>query len=298
MDKSLLKEKRIHGDAMFPMEVYVMHYSHPNSSLDSHWHDELELLLITEGTAIFQIETSSYKVSKGQALFINSGELHAGFGAKSEPWGYFAVVFHPSLLQGNSYDRVTSKYVEPLIKKKYLLPHFIEGANEWQNNLLTTLTKMIETYNNKQFAYELKVKSYLYNILSEILCHSEPRVADREFSNQLYKTERFKKILSYIQHHYNHKICLSELAAEVNMSEGHFCRFFKQMSKKTPVDYINFYKISKAAKLLEESDMRIIDAAMEVGFDNFSYFINIFKHYMNCTPSEYRKKENPTSLNL
>ncbi len=99
-----------------------MHYSHPNSSLDSHWHDELELLLITEGTAIFQIETSSYKVSKGQALFINSGEIHAGFGAKSEPWGYFAVVFHPSLLQGNSYDRVASKYVEPLIYTASLQP--------------------------------------------------------------------------------------------------------------------------------------------------------------------------------
>lgn len=291
MDKSLLKEKRIHGDVMFPMEVYSMRYANPNSSLDCHWHDELEFLLVTEGASNFQIETSSYKVSKGQAIFINSGEVHAGFASDSCPWGYYAIVINSSLLHGSTYDRVSSKYIEPLLKKEYLIPQFIEGGVDWQKRLLKQLSEMVKVYTDKHFAYELKVKALLYEILSEMLSHSEPRVADRDYSNQLYKTERFKKVLSFIQDNYSRKISLSELAHEANMSEGHFCRFFKQMAKKSPIDYINFYKISRAAKLLKESDMRIIDAAMEVGFDNFSYFINIFKHYMNCTPSDYRKKE-------
>jgi len=295
MDKSLLKENRIHGDIMFPMEVYSMRYTHPNSSLDCHWHDELEFLYVTEGSATFQIETDSYQLSKGEGLFVNSGEVHAAFSSGSAPWGYYAVVFSADMLQGNSCDRIVSKYLEPLTKKKYLIPQHINGETDWQKRLLNKLEEMIEIYGTKHFTYELRVKACLYEMISELISHSKPRTADRGLSAHLYKTERFKKVLSFIQNNYSRKISLSELAQVANLSEGHFCRFFKQMANKSPVDYINYYKVNRAAKLLLESDMRIIDAAMEVGFDNFSYFTNIFKQYMHCTPSEYRKKDESLS---
>lgn len=268
-----------------------MRYTHPNSSLECHWHDELEFLLVTEGTATFHIETSTYQVSQGEGLFINSGEVHTGFSSHTAPWGYYAVVFSTDILQGNTYDLISNKYLEPLTKKRFLPPQHIKGENEWEKSLLMKLEDMVDIYGSKSFAYELKVKACLYDILSELLSHSKPNEADSSLSSHLYKTERFKKVITFIQDNYNRKISLSELARVANLSEGHFCRFFKQMAKKSPVDYINYYKVSRAAKLLEESDIRIIDAAMEVGFDNFSYFSNIFKQYMHCTPSEYRKRE-------
>lgn len=290
MDKNLLKENRIHGDVLFPLEVYEMRYTNPNGGLECHWHDEMELLILTEGSAAFQIETSTYELAKGDAVFINGGEIHAGFPLDKSPWGYYAVVFNPTILMGVSYDSIRSKYMEPLIKRQLLHPSVIKQSMPWERQFLESLNDMIRLFIAKRFTYELQVKSKLYELFSLILQNSEPRVRDREFSTRQYRTDRLKKALGYIQAHFNRRISLAELAAEANMSEGHFCRFFKQMVNKTPVDYINSFKISKAARLLEESDIKIIDAAMEVGFDNFSYFINIFKHYMNCTPSEYRKK--------
>ena len=290
MDKNLLKENRIHGDVLFPLEVYEMRYTNPNSGLECHWHDELELLILTEGSALFQIETTNYELLKGQAVFINGGEIHAGFPLNKSPWGFYAVVFNPTLMMGASYDSIRSKYMEPLLKRQLLHPRLITANTQWERQILDCLNEMIRLFTAKQFTYELLVKARLYEILSLILQSSEPRVQDREFSSHQYGTERLKKALSYIQAHFNRRISLTELAMEANMSEGHFCRFFKQMVNKTPVDYINSFKINKAARMLEDSDIKIIDAAMEVGFDNFSYFISIFKHYMNCTPSEYRKK--------
>lgn len=79
------------------------------------------------------------------------------------------------------------------------------------------------------------------------------------------------------------------MAAHLNVSEGHFNRFFKKMVNKTPIEFINRYKISEAAKILRDTDKKEAVVAAEVGFDNISYFINTFKSVVHCTPSQYRK---------
>jgi AraC-like DNA-binding protein len=61
------------------------------------------------------------------------------------------------------------------------------------------------------------------------------------------------------------------------------------MTRKTPVDYINSYRIRQAAALLQQSDRKISDIAMDAGFDNVSYFIKVFRKAMKCSPSEFRK---------
>ncbi|MDB5053509.1 MAG: AraC family transcriptional regulator, partial [Bacilli bacterium] len=89
---------------------------------------------------------------------------------------------------------------------------------------------------------------------------------------------------------FQHKIHIHELAALLSISEGHFCRFFKSLLKQTPIEYINSVRINHAIKLLHNPDLKIIDIALDVGFDNLSYFIKTFKRYKKCTPSEFRQQ--------
>ncbi|MOA36125.1 TCP pilus virulence regulatory protein [compost metagenome] len=56
------------------------------------------------------------------------------------------------------------------------------------------------------------------------------------------------------------------------------------------MDYINSYRIRQAIELLRQPDRKISDIALEVGYDNISYFIRVFRKVMNCSPSEFRKK--------
>ena len=65
------------------------------------------------------------------------------------------------------------------------------------------------------------------------------------------------------------------------------------MTGKTPVDFINTHRIEEATLLLSSTDLNITDISLKVGIDNFSYFNKLFRHYKNCTPSEYRK--NPSN---
>lgn len=73
------------------------------------------------------------------------------------------------------------------------------------------------------------------------------------------------------------------------MNVQYFCRFFKSVVGKTPVEYINSYRIEKATELLQTETLSISNIALNVGIDNFSYFIKQFKKYKNSTPSQYRK---------
>ena len=104
-----------------------------------------------------------------------------------------------------------------------------------------------------------------------------------------YKIDLIKKILNYIHENYNDKIYIEDLALEANMNVKYFCRFFKSVIGKTPVEYINSYRIEKATELLQTETLSISNIALSVGIDNFSYFVKQFKKYKNCTPSQYRK---------
>lgn len=59
----------------------------------------------------------------------------------------------------------------------------------------------------------------------------------------------------------------------------------------TPIQYLLKYRISVAARLLENTDISITEICNRVGFDNPSYFSKIFKRFMRFTPSDYRKQQ-------
>ena len=105
------------------------------------------------------------------------------------------------------------------------------------------------------------------------------------------QTERLKRALGYIKENYREKISIDAIAKEVNLTRYHFCRVFKSLTGQTPVEYINYYRINQALRLLKDENLKITDIAFDLGFNNLSYFVKKFKEYKNCTPSEYRRKK-------
>ena len=82
------------------------------------------------------------------------------------------------------------------------------------------------------------------------------------------------------------------MAAVLQMNPQYFCRYFKKATGKTPTEYINEVRVEKAAEYLYRTDRKIIDIALECGYDNIGYFIKRFKEEKGMLPSEYRKSQN------
>lgn len=96
-----------------------------------------------------------------------------------------------------------------------------------------------------------------------------------------------KKALEVIENHYADCITLEDLAQAAGMNSKYFCRYFKDMTHRTPVDYLNYYRIEQACFKLVTSNESIADIGLSCGFNDVSYFIKTFKKYKGMTPKKY-----------
>ncbi|AIQ67064.1 AraC family transcriptional regulator [Paenibacillus graminis] len=291
----LLKEDRVHGDVMFPLAAYWIELPAGTPVLDTHWHEEAEFFLLLEGEIMFQVDTDYFPLRAGEAVFIESGDIHAAYALKDSPCRFCALVFHPDLLASAQYDTIQQTVILPLLEKRQSFPRHISPAIPWQLELLRHLERMMEAYDNKLPGFESFMKGTLLIMLSQIAIEGRSVNHSQSESADTTKINRLKKIILYIQDNYQEPIRTRDLSELIPMSEGQFCRFFKAMTRKTPVDYINSYRIRQAADLLQQTERKISDIALEVGFDNVSYFIKVFRKAMKCSPSEFRKGQGQVS---
>ena len=81
-----------------------------------------------------------------------------------------------------------------------------------------------------------------------------------------------KAAIDYIRENYKKQISIEELAKLCHMSDGHFCRMFKKYTFKTPVQYMNSVRLSAAMDLLTRTDRKVLDIALDTGFNSLSLF--------------------------
>ena len=98
-----------------------------------------------------------------------------------------------------------------------------------------------------------------------------------------------KLILKYVENNYMEKITIEDIANEVDLSQSHFMKYFKNTMGTSFVEY----RLTMASRLLISSDSSILAIASEVGFENLSYFNRIFKKRFGQTPREYRRRQSP-----
>ena len=94
----------------------------------------------------------------------------------------------------------------------------------------------------------------------------------------------------YFQEHYNEDINIEEYALSRNMSVSYFLKKFKEVTTKSPMQYILGIRISNAVSLLESTDYNVTEISTIIGYDNPLYFSRIFKKQKGVSPSDYRKQ--------
>ena len=100
--------------------------------------------------------------------------------------------------------------------------------------------------------------------------------------------ESLGRVMDYLSRHYSEVIRLSEVAEMVNMSESSFCRFFKQHTSTSFIDFLTDIRLGAASRALIDSSLSIAEIGYDCGFNNLSNFNRIFKKKKGVTPSEFR----------
>ena len=290
MLKNYMPKETSHGNITFPLSVYKSSTNFDECILYSHWHDEVEFFYLASGNATFFIDNKTVEINSGEVIFINSGEIHSAYSKNFSECKFYAIVFDLNMLMSNKIGECQNKYLYPLIHKYYEMPQKFSYTSKWEITILEKSKIIINNYINSVPGYEIIIIACLYTIISELIINDKLYTRNNTISKQSsYKLEQLKKALTFIHSNYNKKISMLDIAKEVNMSQYHFCRFFKTMSGCTPFEYLISYRINSAEKLLNDTDKTITTIAYEVGFDTVSYFIKTFKKIKKNTPAQFRE---------
>lgn len=288
MNYNELKEHKKHGDNMMPIKCYSIKTPAGVSPMHCHWHNELEIFKVSEGQMSLQCGNNHYSGKQGDTFFFNSGQLHAAESDSSEPSAFKSIVFHPDLICDS--DIIRAKYITPLLTGNILIPTELKKNDEADR----IFERIFHIMSHETFGYEMEVKGLIMYLMSIMLKNAETCSVN---SSGCGGTAGIKKTIAYINKNYSQPLTISELSSMCDMSEGHFCRLFKHITMKTPVQYINNVRVTKAVEMLTSSDKKVLDIAMDTGFNSLSYFIGVFKDNLGITPTKFRKEYNKNSSN-
>jgi len=100
--------------------------------------------------------------------------------------------------------------------------------------------------------------------------------------------ERIDKVYQYVINNYAKKIKLEDVASIANMTPTSFCKYFRNRTQKTFINFVNEIRIGYACKLLCDENLSVSEICYECGFNNFTNFNRNFKAFTKTSPTEFR----------
>lgn len=96
-----------------------------------------------------------------------------------------------------------------------------------------------------------------------------------------------RDVKEYVQKHYEEEFTLAEIADSLYVNRNYLSQLFKRVTAESFVSYLNNYRIDKAKELLREKQYMVYEVSEMVGYQNPTYFSQVFKSITGVSPSDY-----------
>lgn len=298
------RENKAVGNEMLPIQLYkididpfkgtslevisgfgteVEKSSFKSTALFPQWHSYIEIIYIVEGSASIQINKHYFSAKEGDFILIDAFDIHSLEGKCKQIVLLMDIMQMPHLKDQNH-------KMFPVKEENKRLTN-TEGVSGIHNKLVKSLKFMVDSYDKKQSGYYYDILSIIYDILGSIQKYkdeiNEDTIAKTPISEDGLK--KLNLIFEYISKNYTEAITLEEVADLVGLSTEYLCRFFKKAMGKTLLEYLNYYRCSKAEVLLQTTSKSITEIALDVGFSSVSYFDRIYKRIKGNSPSKTKR---------
>lgn len=281
-----LKELTEHSTTTWPIALYHTKIrDHMSGYIPLHWHDEFQFVFILEGEAEFHINEKILNIQQGDGVFINSGCLHMAKDANGTTCTYICLNVSPHFITANE---LFTTFVHPYIHASQTPFILFNRKDGWPNQIYQCIQIIQRLIEQTPAYFELELNIQLITIWKCLLQNRFQLTYDARKHD---RNERMKHMLNWIHEHYHEKVLLQDIAREGQLSRSECCRYFNDILKKSPIHYVNEYRIQQSLILLQKTDLNITEIAYQVGFSSTSYFISIFKRIKNTTPLSYRKSK-------
>lgn len=249
-----------------------------------HYHPEIELVYVNGGAGKRQIGSHVSCYTEGDLILIGSNLPHCGFtdkftGNKSE-----TVIQMREDFLGNDFFNI------PEMKKIELLFETAKSGLAFSGDTKDLVGQKMETLAEQSDFDRLLTILSILNDLSHTRDVKSLNAGGFSMETEIRDNDRINVIFNYVKSNFKEDIPLATIADLSSMTIPSFCRYFKKITNKTFVQFVNEYRLVHASKLLAEQPMSITEICFESGFNNFSHFNKSFKAFTGQSPSEYRNQ--------
>lgn len=242
------------------------------------WHENIEILRITQGRGTVRINEDTYAVEEGDLAVISTNQLHDIF--SKENMRYSCLIIDRSYFLHNYLD-----------SNKILFSPIIRDEK------LTCLVDRFEQLFLSEEALPYRIlglRSCALQIMLT-LCegYSNPKTTEK-IEKKIHTT--IKKIIGQIRAESNTDISLDKIAKKEGWSKCYLAREFHRYTGQSMIAFLNTVRCENAKKLLRESEISIGEVGRQCGFNDQTYFIRTFRSHIGKTPGEYRKSHAPKAV--
>ena len=272
------------GTLEFPIEIYHIDKNHPKYEMASHWHSEIELIRIISGRLNVKLYNREYIATENDFIVVNSETVHGAYAI--EDCVYECIVLHLELLSVQ--DSGCRFFIESLLNQEIQITEYNPSKDDSIHQAICNLFELMKIPSS---GYKFKVIGALYELFGIIVDNHIYSSSSDTVIPKDKNIPKIKNVLSFIRGNYDKQISLNDMADCAGMSPKYFCFFFRNMTRKSPIEYLTAYRIERASRKLLNSDLSITDIAFGCGFNDLSYFIKTFKNEKGVTPSKFRKQQ-------
>lgn len=234
-----------------------------------HSHNKFEIYINLSGDVSFLVENKLYPLTHGDVIIARPNEYHHCIHRSDAQHKHFWILFecNNSSLMDFMYHKPINNYISP--------------TEDLKNELTAICFKMLNQ--------DLSEQSKFYNFfrLLEILKIS----TNESLAPTQAMPDDIMKIITYIDNHIAENITLNNLSKNLFISISTLERKFKNHLNIKPLDFIRKKKLIAAANLLRNGES-VLNAGLNVGYSDNSYFIKLFKQQYGITPYKYKKLYN------
>lgn len=236
-----------------------------------HWHENIELLNITSGTARAVVGNEEIYVSQGDTIVVNAYEMHEIFTD--------SLVEYRCLIADIEFiKRFDIDLTECVIKSK---------LHDDTINLLFDETEKLR--NEMPLCYEAEICANALKIISQMIRKFKVEGSLGVSGSRCGKSAMVKEAVSYMKKHLESQITLDDISTNLGFNKYYLCRTFKEITGIPIKKMLNFLRCNEAKRLIMTTERTINEISLDCGYSSLSYFTKTYKGIIGCLPSDTQK---------
>lgn len=283
--KTILKEYQKFHNFPFHIERFS-----PESPIQLHYHDCVELIFCTGGFGLNHVEETCLKLKKGDLFVIGGRQTHTMSDFRN--FEGYRILFDLSLLDSLDDEiKSTSGYTTLFLMNDsgYINYDFrccVHITDAYFKRLVPLMEDLLTEYEGNEPLTESYIRSLFASTCVLIIkCYESVRTKGTK--------DVYNAAVAFLVKNLDEETNIREIVKAFGISERYFRKIFTEHTGLSPSQFIIELRLRRAKSLLSCSNKSITEIAFSCGFYDGCHLNRIFKKYEGMTPKEYRKKFHP-----